>query len=62
MAGGPLTLTQKFQMVSGKLGSANISNGRLRGAEINFTVGGKKYTGTVAGNTITGSGWTATRK
>lgn len=62
MAGGPLTLTQKFQMVSGKLGSASISNGRLRGAEITFTVGGKKYTGTVSGNTITGSGWTATRK
>jgi Methyltransferase domain len=62
MTGGPLTLTQKFQMVSGTLGSAAISNGRLTGAQIAFTAGGKKYTGTVSGNTITGDGWSAARK
>ena len=59
MAGGPLTLTQKFQMVTGTMGSAAISDGRLRGTELTFTVGGKKFTGTVSGNTITGAGWTA---
>jgi hypothetical protein len=62
MAGGPLTLTQTFQFVTGKLGTAAISNGRLNGSQISFTVGSRKYTGTVSGNTITGDGWTATRK
>ena len=46
-------------MVTGMLGTATISEGRLRGAELTFTVGGKKYTGTVNGNTITGNGWSA---
>jgi hypothetical protein len=62
MAGGPLTLTQKFQVVTGTLGSTKISNGRLNGAQLTFTAGSTKYTGTVSGNTITGTGWTATRK
>jgi hypothetical protein len=62
MSGGPLTLTQKFQVVTGTLGSTKISNGRLNGAQITFTAGSTKYTGTVSGNTITGTGWTATRK
>jgi precorrin-6B methylase 2 len=62
MPAGTLTLTQKFQMVSGTLGSANISNGRLRGAELTFAAGGTKYSGTVSGKTITGAGWTATRR
>jgi hypothetical protein len=62
MTGGPLTLTQKFQVVTGTLGTTAISNGRLNGAQITFMAGGKKYTGTVSGNTITGDGWTATRK
>jgi hypothetical protein len=62
MPAGTLTLTQKFQMVSGTLGSTNISNGRLRGAELTFTAGGTKYSGTVSGKTITGAGWTATRR
>jgi hypothetical protein len=62
MSGGPLTLAQKFQVVTGALGSTKISNGRLNGAQITFTAGSTKYTGTVSGNTITGTGWTATRK
>jgi precorrin-6B methylase 2 len=62
MPGGTLNLTQKFQFVTGTLGSSTISNGRLRGAELTFTVGTTKYSGTVNGNTITGTGWTATRK
>ena len=63
---GPLALTQKFQMVSGKLGSADISDGRLRGDEIEFKSAGKTYTGRVNGNsikgTISGGGsWTASK-
>jgi precorrin-6B methylase 2 len=64
-----LALKQTFQMVSGTLGSNAISDGRLRGDEINFTVGNNKYTGRVNGNTISGNlsggsngSFTATRK
>jgi SAM-dependent methyltransferase len=63
-----LMLNQRFQMLSGALGSNAIS-GRLRGNEISFTVGNAKYTGRVDGNTMKGtiSGgpggtFTATRK
>lgn len=66
---GDLKLTQKFQMVSGTLGSTPISEGRLRGEELTFTAGGAHYTGRVNGNTITGTiaggtggPWTATRQ
>jgi precorrin-6B methylase 2 len=66
---GALTLTQKFQMVSGTLGGTPISDGKLRGDEITFTAGNAKYTGKVNGNTMSGttsggSGakWSATRK
>jgi hypothetical protein len=47
---GDLTLTQKFQMVSGTLGQGAIENGRLRGQEISFTVGTSRYTGRVEWN------------
>jgi hypothetical protein len=64
---GDLKLTQKFQMVSGTLGSTQISSGRLRGDEITFTAGNARYTGKVSGNTMrgtmaNGSAWTATRQ
>jgi precorrin-6B methylase 2 len=66
---GALTLTQKFQMVSGTLGGTAISDGRLRGEDITFTAGGAKYTGKVNGNSMSGSvsggsggKWSATRK
>jgi hypothetical protein len=63
MGGGrTLTLYQSFQMLSGSLGSAQISQGRLRGDEISFTAGGMTYTGRVEGNTIRGTGFTATKK
>ena len=62
MAGGPLVLTTQYQMVSGTLGSMPISGGKMNGSELTFTAGGKKYTGTVSGKTITGAGWTATQK
>ena len=67
---GDLTLTQKFQMVSGTLGKEPIENGRLRGEEISFTVGKSRHTGRVAGNrmrisaTVDGQviEWTATAR
>jgi len=63
---GTLTLYQTFQQVSGSLGSAQVSQGRLRGDEITFTVGGTTYTGRVDGNTIrgtvNGTAFTATKK
>ena len=44
---GDLTLTQKFQMVSGTLGREPIENGRLRGEEISFMVSKATYRGRV---------------
>jgi len=70
---GALSLTQSFQMVAGTLTSGEstnpITNGRLRGDQISFSVGAAQYTGRVDGKTIEGtmtSGgghntWTATR-
>lgn len=62
MASNTLTLTQKFQVVSGTMGSTPVS-GRLNGNALTFSAGGTTYTGTVSadGRTITGTGWTATR-
>ena len=60
-----LTLTQEFQMVSGTLGSTQISAGKLKGDEITFAAGGTTYVGKVNGNTMQGTsprGWTATRR
>jgi len=61
-----LSLTQTFQMLTGTLGPTAITDGRLRGAQIAFSVGSTKYTGTVNGSSITGKtssgqAWTATR-
>lgn len=63
-----LKLTQHYQMLSGTLGSANISDARLRGNAISFTANGTHYTGTVNGKTMqgnmgSGSGgkWSASR-
>ena len=67
---GELRLEQSFQMVSGTLSTGNnrasISNGRLQGNRISFTLDGKEYTGTVSGTamagTIKGGGnWNAMR-
>jgi precorrin-6B methylase 2 len=60
-----LTLTQDFQMLSGTLGSTQISNAKLKGNEIVFAAGGTNYVGKVNGNTMQGSAprnWTATRR
>ena len=70
---GEVTLSQTFQMLSGtmRIGQkeAPISDGRLRGDQFSFTVGGTKYTGKVNGGTLDGTAttgsttvkWTATR-
>ena len=56
---GELTLKQTFQMVSGTLKSGGktmqVSNGRLRGDQINFTAAGAQYTGRVNGSFMEGS-------
>ena len=63
---GALMLYQSFQMVSGSLGTGQVSQGKLRGDQISFTAGGATYTGRVQGNTIRGmvggQAFTATKK
>ena len=64
---GELKLTQVFQMLSGTLGGAVISDARVRGDQVMFSAGGVRYTGTVSGNAIKGTAggagaWTATKK
>lgn len=68
MPQGELKLTQRFQMISGTLGSTPVE-GRLRGEEITFTAGGAKYTGKVNGTTMEGTvaggsngSWRATKQ
>lgn len=67
MPQGELQLTQQFQMLSGTLAGATISDARMRGDQIAFTAGGVKFTGTVSGNTMkgtasSGGAFTATKK
>ena len=67
MAEGDLTLTQQFQMISGTLGTAQISGGKLRGNDITFTAGGTTYTGRVNGSSMQGTTstkgtWAATKR
>lgn len=67
MGKNELTLSQNFQMLTGNVNAAPISNAKMRGAEITFTAGGKMYTGRVNGNRMEGSAsdgtkWQATRR
>ena len=63
-----LTLKQNFQMLEGTLGSRAITDAKMTGEEIAFTVGGgQRYTGKVSGNSMTGTisgggSFTATKK
>ncbi len=64
-----LTLKQSNQMLTGTLGSTEITEARMRGKDISFKVGNASYTGTLDGKTLTGtvtggsgSTWTATLK
>jgi precorrin-6B methylase 2 len=64
---GTLTLKQQFQMLSGTLGAAPITDAKMRGDEIAFTVGNSKYTGKVNGTSIQGTvsgggSWTAAKR
>ena len=67
---GQLTLSQRFQMLSGELASGvsrtPVADARMRGDAISFSVDGLEYTGLVSGNRMTGKrsdgqSWTATR-
>jgi SAM-dependent methyltransferase len=70
---GELQLVQEFQTLSGTLESGGksvpITGARLRGDQIEFSVAGKRYTGTVSGAVMKGTAksrgtsasWTATR-
>jgi precorrin-6B methylase 2 len=69
-AGGPLKLSQKFQVVEGTLGAAPIRNGKMNGTQISFQVADSQYSGRVNGKTIVGTvkkgaapetKWSATR-
>ena len=64
--GGQINFSQKFQFVTGTLtmGDKKMElTGKLNGDKISFNAGGTEYTGTVSGNTISGSSgsWKATR-
>ncbi|MBN1290233.1 MAG: methyltransferase domain-containing protein [Candidatus Latescibacteria bacterium] len=58
MSQGELTLTQKFQMISGSINNAEsvipVENGRLRGDQISFDAGDAHYSGKVDGKVIEG--------
>jgi hypothetical protein len=61
LGGQTLTLQQKYQVVTGTLGSTPI-NGKLVGNDITFVAGTRTYAGKVNGTTISGTNWSATRK
>lgn len=66
MDGRTLLLEQQYQMLTGKLGASEITDARMDGRAISFTVDGVRYTGEVAGATIRGSAvgkgeWSARR-
>jgi SAM-dependent methyltransferase len=61
LGGQPLTLSQKFQMLTGKLGATEVT-GRLHGDEITLNAGSMKYAGKVEGGAMKGANWSAARK
>lgn len=64
-ATGELTLTQRYQDISGTAGGAPIANAQLRGDRIAFTAdfgaGRQRYEGRVADGKMSGNGWEAVR-
>lgn len=70
MPHGELTLEQNFQMIKGAIKSGGATapvSGKMTGERINFTAGGRQYTGRVAGDMMEletddgiGGGWKAT--
>ena len=70
-AKGAMTIDQTFQMFKGELDGATdkpvpVTEGKLKGREISFTIGETQYTGRVEGDAMKGEAggksWTATRK
>jgi SAM-dependent methyltransferase len=66
---GTMMLAQKFQTFVGTLGPAVITQGKLRGSEISFTMGETNYAGRVEGSLMrlgasdgSGAAWTARRR
>jgi len=69
---GTLKIEQTFQMFKGELDAGGkavpVTDGKLKGEEITFTVDGTKYTGRVDGNTMKGEiegkggSWSASRQ
>jgi SAM-dependent methyltransferase len=62
---GEVTFTQNFQQLTGTV-TANgrtldIEKGRLNGAHLTFVAGGTEYQGRVDGDSLRGTGWSATR-
>ena len=64
-----LKLEQKYQMLSGTLGATAITDARVLGTDVSFTVGDAKYTGKIEGTSMSGTvaggrngNWTATKK
>ena len=53
---GDVALTQRFQILSGTLrtaeGTVSAIEGRVRGHEVTLTAGGKRYSGRVTGNQL----------
>jgi hypothetical protein len=69
MPQGTLTLDQDYQVLSGSLGSQPITEGKVNGYDVSFTVGNATYTGRLDGSTLrgtvtggSGGSWTATKK
>ena len=61
-----VTLDQKYQFFTGKAEldggkTMDITDGKLKGNEISFKIGGQTYTGKVDGNTISGANWKASK-
>jgi hypothetical protein len=53
--GQSLQFEQAFQKLTGRIGETLITEGRLNGRQITFEIGDRTYTGTVDGDTITGT-------
>lgn len=67
---GELNLKQGHQYFTGKMGNAQVTQGRVRGDTLSFSADGMSYSGRVSGDVIEGSlinrgvgeRWTARRK
>jgi hypothetical protein len=61
----PLELEQRFQQVTGTLGTYEITDARLQGTRFRFTANGESYEGVAGDTTIepaaAGAGWVARR-